>query len=436
MPIDPSIPLQVQPFKTESSANQLAMMESAAKLGEYQQNIQRTNALRGLDRTDPNYINKVYSIDPKTGMALEAHASTIKKETAQAGKAESENISERIKLQREKLANVSTPEQFLAWSNSNHDDPVLGPYFASQGMTREKSNAQTMDALNKPGGFQQLLGSAMLGAGELYKRNNMTAAEKGNLAVAQYNATKPQFSAEFGGYVAPPTKDNPNGKFTQVTNAQGEPLQSLKSLNPQESAVISQAIVEGRLDPNAVNSRNQKTIATTLLANPTANLVGLHGDVVNTNASARTTGTQQGKVTSAANEAGTMLGLVKTYSDAVDRTQYPSLNAIQNAVSKGTGDQNIIRFNTAINSAVNAYARAINPNGIATVADKNHARELLTNAYSKGQTDAALEVMQQEVNAAKASPSAAHKQLNPGGAGNKSNAPASAIAPPSGFTID
>ena len=432
MPIDPSIPLQVQPFKTESSANQLAMMESAAKLGEYQQNIQRTNALRNLDRNDPNYINKAFQIDPAYAMKAEAHASTIKKETAQATKAETENVSEHIKLRRDALGNVTTPEEFKAWSADNYKVPALRDYFAAQGMTSELSQAKIDQALKQPGGFQQLLGSAMLGSGELYKRNNMTAAEKGNLAVAQYNATKPQFSAEFGGYVAPPTKDNPNGKFTQVTNAQGEPLQSVKELDPQENAALTQAITEGRLDPNAVNSRNQKTIATTLLANPTANLVGLHGDVVNTNASARTTGTQQGKVTSAANEAGTMLGLVKTYSDAVDRTQYPSLNAIQNAVSKGTGDQNIIRFNTAINSAVNAYARAINPNGIATVADKNHARELLTNAYSKGQTDAALEVMQQEVNAAKASPSAAHKQLNPGGAGNKTNTPAL----PSGYVVD
>ena len=63
MPIDPSIPLQVQGLKVDSSANQLAMMESAAKLGEYSQNVERTNALRNLDRSDPNYINKVYSID-------------------------------------------------------------------------------------------------------------------------------------------------------------------------------------------------------------------------------------------------------------------------------------------------------------------------------------------------------------------------------------
>ena len=187
MPLDPSIPLAVQPFKTESSANQLAMMESAAKLGEYQQNIARTNALRGLDRTDPNYINKVYQIDPGTGMKMEAHASTIKKETAQAGKAETENVAEHIKIRREALANVTTPEEFKAWSADNYKVPALRDYFNAQGMTSEKSQAQIDNTLKQPGGFQQLLGSAMIGSGELYKRNNMTASEKGNLNVAQGN---------------------------------------------------------------------------------------------------------------------------------------------------------------------------------------------------------------------------------------------------------
>ena len=252
MPIDPSIPLQVQPFKTESSANQLAMMESAAKLGEYQQNIARTNALRNLDRNDPNYINKAFQIDPNYAMKAEAHASTIKKETAQAGKAESENIAERIKLQREKLANVSTPEQFLAWSNSNHDDPVLGPYFASQGMTREKSNAQTMDALNKPGGFQQVLGSAMLGAGELYKRNNMTAAEKANLDIARQNLNKPQYIQTDAGLVAVPNVLKPNQApvGVPVMGANGENLGKPLKAIPSN---INTAIISNDTALNKVN---------------------------------------------------------------------------------------------------------------------------------------------------------------------------------------
>ena len=196
--INAAIPLGVKPLNTDSSANQLAMMESAAKLGEYQQNISRTNALRGLDRTDPNYLNKVYQIDPALGMKMEVHASTIKKETAQATKAETENVSEHIKLRRDALGNVTTPEEFKAWSADNYKVPALRDYFAAQGMTSELSQAKIDQALKQPGGFQQLLGSAMLGSGELYKRNNMTASEKGQLGVAQQtlaNANNPELQA-------------------------------------------------------------------------------------------------------------------------------------------------------------------------------------------------------------------------------------------------
>ena len=196
--INAAIPLGVQPLKTESSANQLAMMESAAKLGEYQQNISRTNALRGLDRTDPNYLNKVYQIDPALGMKFEEHTAGIKKNVAQATKAETENVSEHIKLRREALANVTTPEEFKAWSADNYKVPALKDYFGSQGMTSELSQAKIDAALKQPGGFQQLLGSAMLGSGELYKRNNMTASEKGQLGVAQQtlaNANNPELQA-------------------------------------------------------------------------------------------------------------------------------------------------------------------------------------------------------------------------------------------------
>lgn len=237
--INAAIPLGVKPLNTDSSANQLAMMESAAKLGEYQQNISRTNALRGLDRTDPNYLNKVYQIDPALGMKFEEHTAGVKKNIAQAGKAESENIAARIKLQQEKLGNVSTPEQFLAWSNSNHDDPVLGPYFASQGMTREKSNAQTMDTLQKPGGFQQLMGSAMLGSAELYKQNNISATDKAKLnqAASFHNdvQNRPQYIQTDAGLVAVPnvlkSGQTPTGVPVLGANGEnlGKPLKAIPS---------------------------------------------------------------------------------------------------------------------------------------------------------------------------------------------------------------
>jgi hypothetical protein len=83
MPIDPSIPLQVQNLKIDSGANQLAMMESAAKLGELNRLNEDRNALRGLDPNAPDYLNKVTQINPKLGMEIGAHQATIKKQAAE-----------------------------------------------------------------------------------------------------------------------------------------------------------------------------------------------------------------------------------------------------------------------------------------------------------------------------------------------------------------
>ena len=101
----------------------------------------------------------------------------------------------------------------------------------------------------------------------------------------------------------------------------------------------------------------------------------------------------------------------------VDRTKYPTLNAIKNAVDKGTGGEDIVKLNTSINSLINSYARAINPKGVATVESKKHARELLDSAFSKGQIQATTAVMRQEIDLALAAPMQAQAKLIEGRGG-------------------
>ena len=173
--------------------------------------------------------------------------------------------------------------------------------------------------------------------------------------------------------------------------------------SPEAQGLIAKAILEGRLDPNRVNSRNRAVIASTLMADPNANLRTLGENAASSMTSARTIGGQEANVAMAATEARDVIKVAKTYSDKVNRTEYPTLNAISNAVAKGTGDPNVVALNTALNAAVNTYARAINPKGVATVSDKNHARELVNAAYSSGQLESIFGVMDQEMAAAQAS---------------------------------
>ena len=180
---------------------------------------------------------------------------------------------------------------------------------------------------------------------------------------------------------------------------------------PVQDALISKAILENRLDPSKVNSRNMAIIAKTLEMDPNANLKELNIDAMSAAAASKALATQSAKILTAVNEAKSMMQIVKTVSGKIDRTQYPTINAIQLAVDKGTGGKEIVQLNTAINALVNAYARAINPTGVSTVSDKNHAREVINSNYSKGQLDAILSIMEQEMTLAQKAPGEASAQL-------------------------
>jgi len=118
----------------------------------------------------------------------------------------------------------------------------------------------------------------------------------------------------------------------------------------------------------------------------------------------RTVGTKGANIEMAATEFNQVLPVVQEASKAVSRTNYPDLNKIILAYETKTGDPNVVRLGGGINTLVNLYARAISPTGTGTVSDKEHAREVLSAAWSSGQFDAAVGMMQQEIKAALASP--------------------------------
>jgi hypothetical protein len=182
-------------------------------------------------------------------------------------------------------------------------------------------------------------------------------------------------------------------------------------LDPAEQAAISKAIIDGRLDPYKVNGRNAKMMAQTLIAKPDINIKDLGIEAAGAGAAEKAIAGQSAKMSTAANEAGQMIGVVRNLSSQIDRSQYPSLNAIQNAADKGTGGKEIVQLNTSINALVNSYARAISPTGQPTVSDKNHAREILNASYSNGQLGAILDTMGQEMNIAKSAAGEARAQL-------------------------
>ena len=121
-------------------------------------------------------------------------------------------------------------------------------------------------------------------------------------------------------------------------------------------------------------------------------------------AAARTSATKAANVGMAVTEAQQTFPLVRQASAALPRTQFPGVNAAIQAAQTGSGDPRVVALGTALNTSVNAYARAISPSGTPTVADKEHARALLSAASTPEQLDAVLGVMEKEMAAASKAP--------------------------------
>ena len=185
-------------------------------------------------------------------------------------------------------------------------------------------------------------------------------------------------------------------------------------LNAKDYPNVAQAIIDGRLAPNRVNSRNASILEQTLKLNPDFDLESATATAIGTEAGSRTLGTVGANQATAGNEAATMIPIARLYADKVGAGQFKSMNDLSNWASKHTGDKAIVQLNTALNSLVNSYARAINPRGMPTVSDKNHAREILDAGLSNGQLNATLDVMEQEIAAARAGTAAARSEVNPG----------------------
>jgi hypothetical protein len=181
MPIDPYIAggVKLPQFNLPDYGADLAQfsqLQSARTQNELA-NYQLGAARRG-EETE-NALNKAYmeAYDPRTGQidlaALRRKVATagvgsklpaIEKQLAELEKEQLARQEQLGKLVNQKfdqskglLANVRTPDEYIAWHEANHADPVLGKYLASRGVTAEQSRAQIMAELAQPGGFQRLV---------------------------------------------------------------------------------------------------------------------------------------------------------------------------------------------------------------------------------------------------------------------------------------
>jgi hypothetical protein len=168
-------------------------------------------------------------------------------------------------------------DAYMQWHRANHADPVIGRALEARGITVDQSMARIQQLMQTPGGLARLINESKLGTEEFMKQNKPqlsttdiggqvvsrtfapltgelttigtqtktpTIGERtaqGQLRVSQdrlqfdrEKATQPQFNAQAGGFIAPPTKENPQGVFIpakdiQASKDQGAAVRALRS---------------------------------------------------------------------------------------------------------------------------------------------------------------------------------------------------------------
>jgi hypothetical protein len=160
-------------------ANQLNQM----KMAEYERTRQEEEGVRNalargdikLDTPEGRAGLLQYG---KTGLEYGKALTEQQKAVTDRQTAEAKLVADRTKQYRTALDFVNTPEQYLAWHEANHADPIVGPALAAAGVTAESSRGNIMKQLSTPGGFDKLINQSKLGAEKFIERMTLTEADK------------------------------------------------------------------------------------------------------------------------------------------------------------------------------------------------------------------------------------------------------------------
>jgi hypothetical protein len=146
----------------------------------------------------------------------------------------------------------------------------------------------------------------------------------------------------------------------------------------------------------------------------------------------RTASTRSAGIEIAANEVAQLAPLALDASAKVVRSGILPFGKAQVMFDSNTNDPNLRQFAMANNALANAYGQAMARGGVASVADKQHAQDLLGTAMDQPSYAASVAQLQQEIKAAQAAPKAVRKELSNGLTGRGGE---SAPAAPGGWSI-
>ena len=163
---------------------------------------------------------------------------------------------------------------------------------------------------------------------------------------------------------------------------------------------------------NIIRLRNEIARQTKEAGQGGRDLAAQNAEYFGTKAGQRSAGTRIANVEMASYEAESLIPLARDASAAVKRSGLLPFGKGQVLFNEQTNDPEMRQFAAANNALVNVYSRAISPSGVPTVADKEHAREMIATAMDDKSYQAVLDQMQKEITAARRAPQQVRRAFN------------------------
>lgn len=163
---------------------------------------------------------------------------------------------------------------------------------------------------------------------------------------------------------------------------------------------------------NIVRLRNAIAQRTKAEGKTGRDLAAGNADYFGVKAGHRSAGTRIANVEMASYEAESLIPLARDASAAVSRSGLLPFGKGQVMFNEQTNSPEMRQFAAANNALVNVYSRAISPSGVPTVADKEHAREMIATAMDDKSYQAVLNQMQKEITAARRAPQQVRRAFN------------------------
>ena len=336
MPLDPSIPLQVQPLKLESPMNQLAMANEVMKMGEMNRSIGEQNQLNeylrsGADLSSAEGKRGLLNYG-KTGIAHAKAVSDIEKSGLETKKLGFEIDEKKMNLFRERIGNLEfNPSN--ANIQAHLEDSVkrgeISPEQAQQQFTQ--STAIPLD--QRPTYFRNMGAKVE----ERYKMNTVSAGEQARLAQADSHFQQRLAQETATGALTPETLDMAANVYLKT--GQMPPLGMGKAATAVRQSVLNRAAQIGGKGADG---------ATVAPADIASNIITAKQDVGSQTKAVKdfSTGTQ-GKQVNAFNTAIDHLATMDKLSDALQGGDTKAINAIANTVARQTGASAPTNFDAA-----------------------------------------------------------------------------------------